>query len=74
MASEKRTYRAHPERQGRWKVELLTSHVPTSTTLVHYTQTRDLRETCAAEVQLIADWIELEAIIETRRSAAPVLN
>jgi hypothetical protein len=35
---------------------------------------RDLRETCAAEVQLIADWIELGAIFATHRSAAPKLN
>jgi len=34
-----------------WKVELLTSHVPTTTTLVHYTDTKDLRDTCAGEIQ-----------------------
>ena len=30
-----------------WKTEMLTSHVPTTTTLVHYTDTVDLREHCA---------------------------
>jgi hypothetical protein len=38
-----------------WKVELLTSHVPTTTTLVHYTDTADLRETCASGIQRLGD-------------------
>ncbi len=53
-----------------WKVELLTSHVPTTTTLVHYTDTEDLRETCAAEVQLVGDWIEFEAMVAARETDA----
>lgn len=44
-----------------WKTEMLTSHVPTTTTLLHYTDTADLRESCASEVQTVADWIEHEA-------------
>ena len=54
-----------------WKVELLTSHVPTTTTLVHYTDTKDLRETCAGEIQLVGDWIESEAMVAARNSAGP---
>jgi integrase len=50
-----------------WKVELLTSHVPTTTTLVHYTDTADLRETCALDIQRLGDWIEAEAVIATSR-------
>ena len=53
-----------------WKVELLTSHVPHTTTLVHYTDTKDLRETCAAEIQLVGDWIELEAMFAARQPPA----
>jgi hypothetical protein len=55
-----------------WKVELLTSHVPTTTTLVH--DTRDLRETCAAEIQLVGDWIELQAIFAARETVASATN
>ena len=53
-----------------WKVELLASHVPTTTTLVHYTDTNDLRETCSGEIQLVGDWIEFEAMVATRETAA----
>lgn len=45
-----------------WKTELLTNHIPQSVTLMHYTETEDLRESCAAEVQRIGDWIEQQAI------------
>jgi integrase len=34
-----------------WKTEMLTSHVPTTTILLHYTDTADLRESCAGDVQ-----------------------
>jgi integrase len=44
-----------------WKTEMLTSHAPTTTTLLHYTDTADLRESCAKDVQLLADWIEAQA-------------
>jgi integrase len=44
-----------------WKTEMLTSHVPTTTTLRHYTDTADLRESCADDVQKLADWIEAQA-------------
>lgn len=44
-----------------WKTEMLTSHVPTTTTLLHYTDTADLRESCADEVQAVANWIECQA-------------
>jgi integrase len=44
-----------------WKTEMLTSHVPTTTTLLHYTDTADLRESCANDVQMLADWIEAQA-------------
>ncbi len=44
-----------------WKTEMLTSHVPTTTTLHHYTDTADLRESCADDVQMLADWIEAQA-------------
>jgi integrase len=44
-----------------WKTEMLTSHVPTTTTLLHYTDTADLRESCANEVQTVADWIESQS-------------
>lgn len=45
-----------------WKTEMLTSpHVPTTTTLLHYTDTADLRESCADEVQAVANWIEPSA-------------
>jgi len=57
-----------------WKVEVLTSHIPTTTTLVHYTDTKDLRETCAAEIQLVGDWVELEAIFAARETAASTTN
>jgi integrase len=52
-----------------WKVELLTSHVPTTTTLVHYTDTADLRETCAREIQELGDWVEAQAAIAARGRA-----
>jgi hypothetical protein len=48
-------------------VELLTSHLPTTTTIVHYTDTADLRETCAFDIQRLGDWIEAEAVIATSR-------
>jgi integrase len=57
-----------------WKVELLTSHIPTTTTLVHYTDTKDLRETCAAEIQLVGDWIELQAAFAARQVPASATN
>jgi len=44
-----------------WKTEMLTSHVPTTTTLLHYTDTADLRETCAPDVQHVGNWIEDQA-------------
>jgi len=44
-----------------WKAELLTNHIPQSVTLMHYTETDDLRESCAAEVQRIGDWIDDQA-------------
>jgi integrase len=44
-----------------WKTEMLTSHIPTTTTLLHYTDTADLRESCANEVQTVADWIESQS-------------
>ena len=44
-----------------WKTELLTNHIPHSVTLMHYTETDDLRESCATEVQRIGDWIEDQA-------------
>lgn len=47
-----------------WKVELLTSHVPTTITLVHYTDTADLRETCALDIQRLGDWVVGQAAIE----------
>jgi hypothetical protein len=50
-----------------WKVELLTSHVPTTTTLLHYTDTADLRGTCAFDIQRLGDWIEAEAVIAISR-------
>jgi hypothetical protein len=40
---------------------MLTSHVPTTTTLRHYTDTADLRESCAKDVQVLADWIDAQA-------------
>jgi hypothetical protein len=43
------------------KTEMLTSHVPTTTTLLHYTDTADLRESCANEVQTVEDWIESQS-------------
>lgn len=52
-----------------WKVELLTSHVPTTTTLVHYTDTADLRETCAREIQRLGNWVETQAAIAARGRA-----
>ena len=57
-----------------WKVELLTSHVPTTTTLVHYTDTKDLRETCADEIQLVGDWIEFEAMVAARDPAGSITH
>ena len=44
-----------------WKTEMLTSHVPTTTTLLHYTDTADLRESCSRDVQMLANWIEAQA-------------
>jgi len=41
-----------------WKAELLTSHVPTGTTLRHYVDLVDLREMGASPVQRVADYIE----------------
>jgi integrase len=52
-----------------WKVELLTSHVPTTTTLVHYTDTADLRETCARDIQRLGDWVEAQATTAALRRA-----
>jgi integrase len=52
-----------------WKVELLTSHVPTTTTLVHYTDTADLRETCASDIQRLGDRVESQAAIAARGRA-----
>jgi integrase len=52
-----------------WKVELLTSHVPTTTTLVHYTDTADLRETCAREIQRLGNWVATQAAIAARGRA-----
>lgn len=47
-----------------WKTELLTNHIPShSVTLTHYVETEDLRESCAAEVQRVGDWIEQQAAI-----------
>lgn len=46
-----------------WKTELLTNHIPQSVTLMHYTETDDLRESCATEVQRIGDWIEEQAAV-----------
>ena len=40
-----------------YKIELLTNHVPKTITLVHYSETNDLRESCAAEVESIGRWI-----------------
>lgn len=45
-----------------YKAELLTNHVPShSVTLTHYVETNDLRESCAAEVQRIGDWVAEQA-------------
>jgi hypothetical protein len=52
-----------------WKTEMLTSHVPTTTTLLHYTDTVDLRESCADEVQTVADWIERQSRAAVRRAS-----
>ncbi|MDP1692679.1 MAG: integrase family protein [Burkholderiaceae bacterium] len=54
-----------------WKTEMLTSHVPTTTTLLHYTDTADLRENCADDVQKVADWIESEAQTAALRTGYP---
>ena len=43
---------------------------PDHTTLVHYTDTKDLRETCAREIQLVGDWLEFEAMVATREMHA----
>jgi integrase len=54
-----------------WKTEMLTSHVPTTTTLLYYTDTADLRESCADEVQALADWIECESHAVALRDGKP---
>lgn len=51
-----------------WKTEMLTSHVPTTTTLLHYTDTADLRDSCADEVQTVADWIESQCLAAALRA------
>jgi integrase len=51
------------------KVEMLTSHVPTTTTLVHYTDTTDLRETCARDIQWLGNWVEAQAATADRSRA-----
>ena len=53
-----------------WKTEMLTSHVPTTTTLLHYTDTADLRESCTNEIQMLADWIEAQALDAARATGA----
>lgn len=51
-----------------WKVELLTNHIPKSVTLMHYTETNDLRESCADDIQRVGDWIEQQAAIAAGRN------
>jgi integrase len=46
-----------------YKIELLTNHVPKSVTLTHYTETSDLRESCAVEIEKIGKWVEQQADI-----------
>ena len=46
-----------------WKAELLTNHIPNTVTLMHYTDTNDLRY-LAPEAQLISDWIHEQAKID----------
>lgn len=55
-----------------WKVELLTNHIPKSVTLLHYTETSDLRESCAAEIQKVGDWIERQAAIAAAGNVVPL--
>ena len=57
-----------------WKTEMLTSHVPTTTTLLHYTDTADLRESCANDVQMLADWIEEQAFGATPATGSVLTN
>jgi integrase len=45
------------------KIELLTNHKPTTVTLIHYLETSDLRESCAAEIEKVGKWIEHQATI-----------
>jgi len=56
-----------------WKTEMLTSHVPTTTTLLHYTDTADLRESCTNDIQMLADWIEAQAL-DAALATGPVLT
>jgi integrase len=56
-----------------WKTEMLTSHAPTTTTLRHYTDTADLCESCADDVQLLADWVEAQAL-DAALATGPLLT
>jgi integrase len=55
-----------------FKIELLTNHVPKSITLIHYSETSDLRESCAAEIERIGTWIVAQA--KTARAVAAGKN
>lgn len=56
------------------KLELLTNHVPQSTTMRHYLQTSDLREYYPV-VQAISDWIEgASRVAEAQESGANVVT
>jgi integrase len=56
-----------------FKAELLTCHVPTGTTLVHYVETSDLRESCAAEIERVGKWIVEQAAIASGANVVPLL-
>lgn len=54
------------------KIELLTNHKPSTVTLIHYLETSDLRESCAAEVERVGKWVVEQAAIASGANVVPL--
>ncbi len=72
----RRTFTIHCLKLGieLWKTEMLSSHGSTTTTLVHCTDTADLRESCVYELQMVADWIGNQARAAALRASPSPLG